>query len=406
MDKKCTLSNLVLSLLSIPPLLLTRVAYTYTGGCYNTNCGWLAVVNEQYCTSAPILSHEIAHNFGFQHSGIRNTGETFDQYRDQSGLMGASDAGDDTNICFNAPKSHQSGWYSPRDVTLDSSSLSLTSSTIENPWTADLVGVADYENVSGAEVITVKLEDATTPYYIGFNRKTGIHADTWGPTVDKVTVSTQDEDGQSWLVVALDAGEFYDITDYFGPGKAARIEVLGYSTDATVQVARIGISRFELVASTFCEDDVSLLGTIGSVDYESLPITIISQDTHSVTIEVSNTWGEDVISNMFVRYDETNLESTCHETTQVTKTSTSRYTIACMSANSMALVDLFVADDSFNEFDNNAEVPECCHPEATDVLVPPTAQYVFEIQCASQDCPAEGIQRKLLRGSSPIRKGN
>jgi hypothetical protein len=368
----------------------------------------LAVVNEQYCTSAPILSHEIAHNFGFQHSGIRNTGETFDQYRDQSGLMGASDAGDDTNICFNAPKSHQSGWYSPRDVTLDSSSLSLTSSTIENPWTADLVGVADYENVSGAEVITVKLEDATTPYYIGFNRKTGIHADTKGSGMDKVTVSTQDNYGQSWLVAALDAGEVYDIADYFGPGEDARIEVLGYSTDAPVKVAQIAIyprPGVEPEEPTFCPDDISLAGQIGSAIYESLPITIISQDIHTVTIEVSNTWGNDVISNIFTRYDETSLKNTCHEMRQVTKTSTSRYTIACMSLAPVAHVDIFVTDDSFNEFDNNAKVPQCCHPEATtDVLVAPTVQYIFKLQCVSQ-CPTEGIQRQLLRRSSQGKMG-
>jgi hypothetical protein len=83
----------------------------------------------------------------------------------------------------------------------------------------------------------------------------------------------------------------------------------------------------------------------------------LSRSSFKTTIEVSNTWGDDVISNIFTRYDETSLKNTCHEMTQVTKTSTSRYAISCISLAPVGHVDIFVTDDSFNEFDNNAKVP-------------------------------------------------
>jgi hypothetical protein len=355
----------------------------------------LAVINQSYCKSATALSHEIAHNIGLQHSGIHTTGSPFDQYRDQSGLMGFSTGMDDTSRCFNAPKSHQTGWYSSRDVTLDSSSPLLTDATITNPWTADLIGVADYGNASGEQVVTVKLDDATSPYYIGFNRKTGIHADTKS-AADKVTVSTQDTKGQSWRLASLDAGQFYDIADYLGTGKDVRIQVLGYTT-AEPRVAQVAIYP---LLSTFCVGDITLAGQIGSTNYDSLPIKIVSQDTKSVTIEVSNTWGEDVLSNMFTRYeDETSLKTTCHELTQVTKIDTSRYTIACMLEDPVAHVDIFVTDNSFSADLDDAAVPQCCHPEVDVVAPSRTVQYIFMLQCVSQ-CPAEGIQRHLLRGSS------
>jgi hypothetical protein len=377
-------------------LLLTRVAYTYSGGCSTANCGWLVVVNQDYCQSTTTLSHEIAHNLGFQHSGKKFAGNRFDQYRDQTGLMGFSDGADDSNMCFNAPKSYQSGWYESRDVKLDSYLPLLADATINSPWTADLVGVADYGNASGEQVVTVKLDDATTPYYIGFNRKTGIQADTKGPA-DKVEVSTQDANGQSWLLADLDAGEAYDIADYFGTGTDARIQVLGYTTEEP-RVAQVAIYPLR----TFCAGDITLAGQIGSSTYDSMPITIISQDTTSVTIEVANTWGEDVLSNMFTQYDESSLKSTCHESTQVAKSDTSRYTIACMAEDPVAHVDIFVTDDSFSADLDDAAVPQCCHPDADEVATAPlrTVQYIFMLQCVSQ-CPAvEEKQRQLLRGSS------
>jgi hypothetical protein len=327
-------------------------------------------------------------------------GNRFDQYRDQSGLMGFSEEKEDTKMCFNAPKSYQSGWYHERDVAWDSSSLGLTH-TIDNPWIADFVGVADYDKVSGDEVVTLKLDHATTPYYIGFNRKTGIHEDTKGPE-DKVVVSSQnDEDGQSWLLAGLGDREVYDIADYFGPGEDARIQVLEFSIQEPI-TAKVAIYPF--VERAICLDDISLAGQVGSATYDSLPIKIISQDTTSITIEVSNTWGEDVLSNMFTRYDDTSLNTACQKLTEVTNTKTAVYTIACMAKEAVAHVDIFVSKASFStESGATAVVPQCCHPQAE--FVTPAVQYIFMLQCVSQ-CPTEGIQRNLLRGSSQAKKWN
>lgn len=356
----------------------------------------MAVVNHDYCKSTTTLSHEIAHNLGLQHSGRILTGNQFDQYRDQTGLLGFSDGRDDAKVCFNAPKSYQTGWYASRDVTLDRFSFMFTHS-IDNPWTADLVGVADYDQVSGAEVVTIKLDDgnATAPqYYIGFNRKTGMNADTKGPK-DKVIVSTQDTKGQSWLVAALDVSQVYDIPDYFGSGKDARIQYLGY-TNAEPRRAKIAIYPMD---AAICQGDISLVDQVGSGNYESLPIKIVSQDTTSITIDVYNTWDGDALSNMFTRYDDTSFETTCPEMRDVAKTDApSRYTIACTSNGAVAHVDIFVSKPSFStELGDTADVPKCCHPQA-DFLAP-AVQYIFLLQCVSQ-CPTEGMARRRLRGSS------
>ena len=594
-SQRCTLPNLVLSSSSSHSLLLNRVAYTYTGGCSSSNCGWLAVVNHDYCQSTSTLGHEISHNLGLQHSGRLLTGNDYDQYRDQTGLLGFSDASDDTKMCFNAPKSYQTGWYADRDITLARSSLSLAH-TIYNPWTASLVGITDYENVSGDEKITVKLDDGDATnlqYYIGFNRKTGINADTKGPG-DKVIVTSQDPAGQSWLLAELAELQAFDITDYFGSGKDARIQYLGVTNgeprraeiaiyplascskyeyefgldlttddnaaetswdlrNAAGEIVLAGsgyhsekayavveclppgnyifnmmdsasngidadkggytitlegrvvgsgdefltpvnshtfeagcqdslLSLFEIdlseatageatswqvtddagtvitsglgstsaatsdyarfclpdgnyvftiiddehgdgsytaynqkqpieagdfvvdlgapfVDPTLCQDDISLVDQIGAGNYNSLPIKIVSQDITSVTIDVYNTWDGDILSNMFTRFDDTTLKTTCPEMTDVTKTAApSRYTIACMSKDAVAHVDLFVSKPSFSTKSGDiAEVPECCHPNGD--FTEPAVQYVFMLQCISQ-CPTEGVQRGLLRGSS------
>jgi hypothetical protein len=146
--------------------------------------------------------------------------------------------------------------------------------------------------------------------------------------------------------------------------------------------------------STF-STDVSLMGQIGTAFYESLPIKIISQDRTSVTIEVSNTWSETVISHIYTRHDNMSRDSTCHELLEVSKSDTAQYTIECMFEVPVAHVDLFVSDDSFSEVLDSAEVPLCCHPDEDDVT--PTVQYTFIVQCVEQST-VDG-QRKLRRSS-------
>lgn len=104
---------------------------------------------------------EIGHNLGLAHSGESAT------YDDQSGMMGYSYNSDDgPNMCFNAPKNAQLGWYDDKLLTVSGTG-----------WSGSLHGISDYES-SDALTVIAKIPGSTEDWYVSFNRNTGINSGT------------------------------------------------------------------------------------------------------------------------------------------------------------------------------------------------------------------------------------
>jgi hypothetical protein len=137
------------------------------------------------------------HNLGLYHpfkGGVA--------YADKTGMMGRPQEDDDTRKCFNSPNSWQLGWYQNARVTLDF--------TKQGGFKGRLLGINDYSTTeeTDGDYVHIRIESGVTDFYIGFNLKEGINADT---TEDGnfITVHSQPGEDASDLLVLLSAGESF-----------------------------------------------------------------------------------------------------------------------------------------------------------------------------------------------------
>lgn len=175
-----------------------------------TSGGWIAyayinsllsVYNDQWCTYLSAQMHEMGHNLGLAHSGETAT------YDDQSGMMGYSYSSDDgPNMCFNAPKSWQLGWYADKSLQLDSGNYN---------WSGKIYGIDDYgSSMNNDGFITIRLASALTDdIYVSFNKQNGINSGT-AEGGNQVLIhsrsgSTTSEYSASVLLAKLNAGGTY-----------------------------------------------------------------------------------------------------------------------------------------------------------------------------------------------------
>ena len=200
-------------------VMICQPSGTYKGSSSNT--GWLAyawidyhisVYNDYWCNSVSAQMHEVGHNLGLLHSGVRGVRE----YADTSGMMGYSYNYDDIpSMCFNSAKNYQLGWYPDQMLSIDPLALPGGSQQFT------LNGVVDYGDSDG--YVTIRLEyqgdqEDGIDYYIGFNRQTGFNhqTQTGGNTVQIVEKensyarSDRNGPGQSWLMQSLNAGEEFE----------------------------------------------------------------------------------------------------------------------------------------------------------------------------------------------------
>jgi hypothetical protein len=199
--------------------LFDIVIYCNPPGTVSTNGkkGWLAYAyvggidsyyNDEWCGSLSALMHEVGHNFGLRHSGIKGESE----YADTSGYMGYSFSSDDTpRMCYNSAKSYELGWYEDRTLSMNPLNLS------GGPHQYILNGVADYEISTGYIAIRLEYEGASKDggidYYLGFNRRRWINEGTQLNANHVVVLEKENTDGadrpdgrgdgKSWVVGAL-----------------------------------------------------------------------------------------------------------------------------------------------------------------------------------------------------------
>jgi len=183
-----------------------KIAYAYMNS-------WLSVFNDEWCTSASLLMHELGHSMNFGHSnGGQEPGPSGYQlgaYGDESGKMGyAYPNKKGPRSCFNAAKSYQAGWYKDKSVTINSSGKTPCFDGV-------LYGIADYPI---ANAVLFKVQTTDSDYYINYNAKKGINQGTQ-EAGNMVTVVSRprgprDSYAESDLVAKLETGEAYSFSDY------------------------------------------------------------------------------------------------------------------------------------------------------------------------------------------------
>lgn len=184
------------------------VAYAYVNGA-------ISVYNNEWCSYVSAQMHEVGHNIGLDHSGIKGQGE----YTDGTGAMGYAYRSDDwPDFCFNAAKQYQLGWYPAMTADLDPLNIPGGKKKFI------LNGVVDYNenNTDEDKVVALRLKfrgnKGGSDFYIGYNRAIGFNEDSQGET-NKVHVIEKENPnadyygyngpGLSWRLAALEEGEVY-----------------------------------------------------------------------------------------------------------------------------------------------------------------------------------------------------
>ncbi len=183
------------------------------------------------------LITEIGHNIGLAHSG-----EGSDSYGDRTGMMGYSYTQDDgPEMCFNAPKNWQLGWYPEGVYTV-----------VNNFFEGKIFGIADYGafingdlNVSNGEIIMAKLIDSAAgeDWYVSFNRDTGINSGTVEGQ-DQVLVHKRPQGtgyAESSLMAKLSTGGVYNGITI--DGIAVPVSVSSINTSSGVGYAQVKIGN-------------------------------------------------------------------------------------------------------------------------------------------------------------------
>ncbi len=187
---------------------------------------------DDWCSSVAGQMHEVGHNLGLMHSG-----DGSNEYGDTTGYMGSTPTDDDFNMCFNAAKNWQLGWY-------EDQSKSFNPLNANDPVTTVVLnGVVDYGKNPDA-FVTVRLEetDKDTDYYIGYNRKAGMNSDT-SEGFDMVTVLIKDHRpevaAKSRRVALLPVGNSVIIGNFNNQQRKVEIKFVGSVNnlrDATVEI--------------------------------------------------------------------------------------------------------------------------------------------------------------------------
>jgi len=185
--------------------------------------GKITIYSHDQCGRVSAQMHEVGHNINLHHSG-----EGANEYADQTGVMGFSYADDDQRICYNAAKNWQLGWYNDQ---------TLTNNPRNHPamQTFFLNGISDYTANPNALVV-LRLEQLSlgSDYYIGYNRKSGINADT-REDGDMVTVVRKDSGpdllGLSWKIGSLYPGMSLEIPNFNGEEGTIMIKFLSVQND-------------------------------------------------------------------------------------------------------------------------------------------------------------------------------
>merc|ERR1719221_1338005 len=139
-------------------------------------------------------------------------------------------------MCFNAAKSHQTGWYSD-EVTV----VTPDSDGDDGCFDDQVYGVADYSNGQNDQTVIVRVDDPSADdYFITYNRKAGINSGTveGGNTV---TVQRQGANGGSYaeseLLAKLNEGSSYTIS-----ANNMVVNFVEKVTSSGVQSARVRVS--------------------------------------------------------------------------------------------------------------------------------------------------------------------
>ena len=234
----------------------------------------MSVYSDLWCTYVSGQMHELGHNINLAHSWDNGV-----EYADQTGMMGYSyGQSNSPEMCFNAAKSWQLGWFSDRHKTV--------SPLDGESWSGRLYGPVDYPSTSTGDTVLLKIETkTTTDYFVMFNRQSGFNWDT-REGGNQVTIVTAGENGEGYapsdLKAKLSAGKSFLIPDFQGTGLPVEIIVTSINPSGTPAFADVTILSGTAAptpspTATFCDSNADCNGLF------ACPFNICDLNTNTCT---------------------------------------------------------------------------------------------------------------------------
>jgi hypothetical protein len=209
---------------------------TFDGVGYAVMNRGLSVYNDDLCTSVSSQMHEIGHNLNLGHSS-----QGTEKYGDQSGMMGYSYRDSESpNMCFNAAKGWQLGWYEDKTVSFSPGSSGGYEQTFS------IGSIVDYDNSDNTVIIEIQQPTLNlNNYYVAFNAAKGFNSGV-REGADQVLVFEKPliDGNDSWRQADLSAGNEYTISNFDGNvGDFLKITVLGINYATSVAEIFIKLHR-------------------------------------------------------------------------------------------------------------------------------------------------------------------
>jgi len=150
-----------------------------------------------------------------------------------------------------------------------------------------------------------------------------------------------------------------------------------------------------------------LIENQGDTMYPDLPVIITQQNTTHVGFKVENTFAS-TVSSIFTEYHSGSFgETECLEEENVEENAQVEveFLATCMHHTHISVINVWVTDcdDKLPPFlveEDDAEIPECCHPSEQQCK---TVQYTFKLPCISP-CPDENDVSVFPIPEVPINK--
>ena len=148
-----------------------------------------------------------------------------------------------------------------------------------------------------------------------------------------------------------------------------------------------------------CEKDVELLALDGMTELPPGVVEIVSQDTSTVDVRLTNGWTSagDAVDSIFYTYKVDNFDDKCFEKQDVDGGDHyAEITIQCLHTEPYARLEICVADTGGATCEgDDAEIDKCCEPDIDPST--PVVCYKLLVWCETQCIDAIG--RRALRGA-------
>ena len=141
-----------------------------------------------------------------------------------------------------------------------------------------------------------------------------------------------------------------------------------------------------------CPPDVALIHMEGNTSYPEIPLTVVSQDTDTVTFNVDNTF-DFPMDYIYTMFNENPTQDTTCNISNPNKNLT--YTAKCTHRSKVAIVTVWMVSNVFDPASNNSTIFDCCYANTTEAQG--VVQYTFELDCVPS-CPIDGQDGEPLTG--------